>query len=217
MSEILFAKKSFRDATDAGQVCCVPCEVYGSMPLQRAWVEADAELPPRRKDSGLCRNGTSTPTKRGYKGAPLPSLDMQLCAGLSTTASKSRIAMPSYKSNGRVDCDVDLDLSGLEGKTAVVTGGKLVREANVQPPLTEYRNRGERYRRSLREGACESGVSLSLYRPRPVSRCSRQEGPDSVQVCFGDLDVERGRKLEKELSGSVETFGIQCLDTERDI
>lgn len=208
MSEIPFARKSFRDATDAGQVCCVPCEVYGSMPRQPYsqvpriswWVEADADLPPRRKDSGLCRNGTSTPTKRGYKGVPLPSLDMQLCAGLSTTASKSRIAMPSYKFNGRVECDVDLDLSGLEGKTAVVTGGKLVRGANVQPSLTEYRNRGERYRRSLREGACESGVSLSLYRPRPISRCSCQ-GPDSVQVCFGDLDIEGGRKLEKELSG----------------
>lgn len=31
--------------------------------------------------------------------------------------------MPAYRYDGRVDCDMDLDLSGLSGKTAVVTGG----------------------------------------------------------------------------------------------
>ena len=31
--------------------------------------------------------------------------------------------MPAYRYDERADCDVDLDLAGLSGKTAVVTGG----------------------------------------------------------------------------------------------
>jgi len=33
--------------------------------------------------------------------------------------------MPPYKYNGPISCDVDFDTSGLEGKTAIVTGGML--------------------------------------------------------------------------------------------
>jgi hypothetical protein len=32
--------------------------------------------------------------------------------------------MPAYKYNGPVDCNVEIDTSGLKGKTAIVTGGK---------------------------------------------------------------------------------------------
>jgi hypothetical protein len=31
--------------------------------------------------------------------------------------------MPSYKYDGPINCDVDFDVSGLKGKTAIVTGG----------------------------------------------------------------------------------------------
>ena len=36
------------------------------------------------------------------------------------------LQMPAYKYNGPIACDVDFDTSGLEGKTAIVTGGTLV-------------------------------------------------------------------------------------------
>jgi len=35
------------------------------------------------------------------------------------------VQMPPYKYNGPISCDVDFDRSGLEGKTAIVTGGML--------------------------------------------------------------------------------------------
>ena len=31
--------------------------------------------------------------------------------------------MPEYKHNGPIDCDVDINLDNVNGKTAVVTGG----------------------------------------------------------------------------------------------
>ncbi|KAG7567085.1 hypothetical protein FFLO_01211 [Filobasidium floriforme] len=78
--------------------------------------------------------------------------------------------MPAYRYDGRADCDMDLDLSGLSGKTAVVTGG-----AN---------GIGEAYVRALVDAG--------------------------VRVCFGDLDVESGRELEKELPG---TKFVKCDTT----
>ena len=44
---------------------------------------------------------------------------------LANIAIRITNTMPAYSYNGRIDCDIDLDLSGLKGKTAIVTGGKL--------------------------------------------------------------------------------------------
>ena len=33
--------------------------------------------------------------------------------------------MPPYTYDGPIDCEVDIDVSGLKGKTAIVTGGAL--------------------------------------------------------------------------------------------
>ncbi|THW90754.1 NAD(P)-binding protein [Aureobasidium pullulans] len=79
--------------------------------------------------------------------------------------------MSGYKHTGPVPCDIDFDVSTVNGKTAIVTGG-----AN---------GLGEAYVRAL----VQAGVS----------------------VCFGDLDVERGNKLENELNGKAKF--VKCDTT----
>jgi hypothetical protein len=41
--------------------------------------------------------------------------------------------MPAYKYTGPINCDVDIDVSGLKGKTAIVTGGKSARAWHSSP------------------------------------------------------------------------------------
>lgn len=66
--------------------------------------------------------------------------------------------MPAYKYNGPINCDVDIDTSGLKGKTAIVTGGKNWWLLSLDPANSTHRC--QRSWRSICASVGQGGVSI---------------------------------------------------------
>lgn len=66
--------------------------------------------------------------------------------------------MPAYKYTGPVPCDVDVDTSGLNGKTAIVTGGMC--DWFPWEDVADRLYRCKRSRRSIRTSFGQGGASI---------------------------------------------------------